>query len=145
MSDNNKTVKRGFFKKSDIIVIGCLLAIALASIVGLKYYQGLKQSEQMWAILTTPKQDYRINLSTSENKKYIIDLAVVSDIPAKLEINNCQIRFIDVDCPDHICENYGFLSSSYDIAVCMPNQIALTVYNNEEIQTKFDETIELTP
>lgn len=58
----------------------------------------------------------------------IWDLQETCHIPVHLETDHGRIRFIDVDCPDHICENTGWLSIAYQSAVCMPNRTAVTIY-----------------
>lgn len=47
------------------------------------------------------------------------------------EVKEGAIRFVDVDCPDHICEDEGFVSLEGQTAVCMPNRVALSIYGSE--------------
>ena len=49
-------------------------------------------------------------------------------VPVFLERDGGRIRFVDVDCPDHICEKTGWISMAYQSAVCMPNRTVVTVY-----------------
>ena len=44
-----------------------------------------------------------------------------------LEIKNHKIRFINVDCPDKICEKTGFLQQEGDLAVCLPNRYSVRI------------------
>ncbi len=44
-----------------------------------------------------------------------------------LEVENGAIRFVDSPCPDHLCENYGWLSQTGDFAACMPALVSVVV------------------
>lgn len=59
--------------------------------------------------------DYRITLREEYN------------VPVSFEVRSGAIRFVDVDCPDHICEQAGFLSTDGQTAVCMPNRVTVIV------------------
>ena len=49
-------------------------------------------------------------------------------VPANLELDHNQIRFVNVDCPDHLCEKSGWLVENHQSAVCMPNKTVVSVY-----------------
>ncbi len=49
-------------------------------------------------------------------------------VPVQLERDQGRIRFINVECPDHICEKTGWLSMAHQSAVCMPNRTVVTIY-----------------
>ena len=68
-----------------------------------------------------------IPLNQNENS-VIWDLQDQYHVPVHLETEHGRIRFVDVDCPDHICENTGWLSLEYQSAVCMPNRTVVTIY-----------------
>ena len=55
-----------------------------------------------------------------------------ADPSIRFEIRDGAIRFIESDCPDHICENAGFLSRRGDTAACLPRRTVLTVIGGEE-------------
>ena len=44
-----------------------------------------------------------------------------------LEVRDGAIRFVDSQCPDHICENFGWLSKEHDQAVCAPAGVVVSV------------------
>lgn len=48
-------------------------------------------------------------------------------LPVTLEVSEGRIRFVDSQCPDHICEGYGWLSKEHDQAVCMPAGVVVSV------------------
>lgn len=55
------------------------------------------------------------------------------DLPGEenvhFEVKDHRIRFYQVNCPDKICEQAGYLSKEGDIAVCMPNQYHVKLYS----------------
>ena len=38
-------------------------------------------------------------------------------VPANLELDHNRIRFVNVDCPDHLCEKSGWLVENHQSAV----------------------------
>ncbi len=69
----------------------------------------------------------------------LIDLSTAKDTTFTLEncenvhfeIQNHQIRFVNVECPDHLCEKFGFLSHPGETAVCMPNRVSVTIIGTD--------------
>lgn len=55
-----------------------------------------------------------------ENKKIKINGGV-------LEIKDGAIRYCDCDCPDKLCEKFGWLASNGATASCVPNKTVVTV------------------
>lgn len=49
------------------------------------------------------------------------------DVPVFFELLDGRIRFVDVGCPDKLCEGFGWLDSAGESAVCMPNRVSVTV------------------
>lgn len=41
-------------------------------------------------------------------------------LPVTLQVQEGRIRFIHSQCPDHICENTGWLQYEGDEAICLP-------------------------
>ena len=54
-------------------------------------------------------------------------------VPANLELDHNRIRFVNVECPDHLCEKSGWLMENHQSAVCMPNKIVVSVYGLSEV------------
>ena len=54
-------------------------------------------------------------------------------IPANLEMDHNRIRFVNVQCPDHLCEKSGWLVEHHQSAVCMPNKTVVSVYKVNEV------------
>jgi len=61
----------------------------------------------------------------------LIDLRADYDLPVTLEIRDHAIRFYQSQCPDHLCEGFGFLSRPAQSAACLPNRCVLTLYGED--------------
>ncbi len=105
-------------KKQEIAVIGVLLLAALAvwAVFGLKSRKGNVASVNYdgSVVMTIP---------LNEDGFYYVD----ADLPVSLEVSGGAIRFVNSQCPDHICEGYGYISEVGESAVCMPAKVAVTV------------------
>lgn len=67
-----------------------------------------------------------LELPLESTPNQTIDLSVYG-VPASLEIEDGKIRFVNVTCPDHICEKTGWVWMDGQSAVCMPNRTAVVV------------------
>lgn len=56
----------------------------------------------------------------------VIDLREPFGLPASVEVREGSARFVQVDCPDHICEQTGWIGPLAPTAVCMPNRMSLS-------------------
>lgn len=138
------SAKRSYFKKSDFILIVGILAVALVSMIGLKVYQGKMADGTLWAVIDAPSGEYRIDL-TAVTEPTLLDLEPIAGLPATLEIKDLQCRLVNVDCPDHICEGFGWLSASYDTATCMPNRFVVGIYTEKEMGSRMETAVDITP
>ena len=69
-----------------------------------------------------------VRLALSQDGTYPIEGAA---LPVTLEVKDGAVRFVNSVCPDHICENAGYLSMEGQTAVCMPNRTSLSIYGEE--------------
>lgn len=53
--------------------------------------------------------------------------------PVSFEVRDGRIRFIDVTCPDHLCEQTGWCQNPGDRAVCLPNRTSLICYDKASL------------
>lgn len=65
-----------------------------------------------------------VRLSLGRDGRYSVE---GGRLPVTLEIADGRIRFVESQCPDHICERYGWLSRENDQAVCMPAGVMVSV------------------
>ncbi len=123
--EQNQDKKRAS-RRLNLILAVVLCAVVLLCLVLLWVQQSRKETgtvAKVWldgqVVLTFDLGDYE--------ESTLVDLEPVTGRTAKVELKDHQIRFVQVDCPDHVCEGYGFLSQVNQTAVCMPNRLVITV------------------
>ena len=66
--------------------------------------------------------DVRQELSLNKDGVFRFD-----GIDAEFEVKNGKIRLTHATCPDKICEKTGYIGSSGQSIICVPNKITVTV------------------
>lgn len=117
-------MERSVMSKKDLLLIGGILLISLLLGGFFLLKQGSGSCVAALSIDGTIVDTYDLN--REENQ--LIDLQESYGVPVVLEIRDGAICFYESVCPDHICENYGFISREGETAVCMPNRTVLTIY-----------------
>ena len=109
-------------KKLDInkIMIGGLLVFSLVAMC-IRYMTADKGEYAMVAIDGT---NARYEISLEEDA---IHTVTEGNFLVTLEVKDGAIRFINSQCPDHLCEGFGFVSEEDDFAVCMPAGVAVLI------------------
>lgn len=116
--------KRLIPRKSELIV----LLVSCCLVLSFWLYTGFRKKEHIMAgVYIGGDQVMVIDLSKEERNR-VIDLSPYS-VPGKLEVEGYRIRFIQVACPDHICEKTGWIGRDGESAVCMPNRAAVLIYS----------------
>ena len=95
------------------VVIICLIVILMT--------KRPVNNEVIVQILYNNQIVQEINLTNSADMQFTLS----ENEGVRLEIFNHQIRFQEVDCPDKLCENYGYLKHANEIAICLPNRVSL--------------------
>lgn len=106
---------RPLYRKSDFAVLGILLVAAIAGFI-------------LWSVYRTSGAVARVTVLTngvhteqlvplSEDATLHIDGAA---LPVTLEVREGRIRFVHTVCPDHLCENTGWISHEGESAICLP-------------------------
>lgn len=81
-----------------------------------------------YAVITYEQQELaRLPLSqyTEETTLALSELGV--DRSVYFLIREGKICFVNVDCPDHLCENFGWIGKAGESAVCLPNKVAVRI------------------
>lgn len=112
--------KRAFIQKRDLFILLVLLAAAL----GIWYWYAKKPSGAAAVVSFADKRE-QMQIFLSENKTYTF--VGDNEIPVTLKVQDGSIQFVDSQCPDHICEGVGKLSSQGQSAVCMPAGVSVTI------------------
>ena len=108
--------------KKNIIFAACILLLAAVLAVVLR--QGRTEGGQAM-VRIVGAQEHTISLA--EDKIYTFDKAQGAALPVTLEVADGQIRFIQSQCPDHVCENFGWLRYTHDEAICLPAGVVVAI------------------
>ena len=100
-----------------------LFALAILAAAGLLALWGMGRGAGAQAVVSVAQGETR-RISLAQDGVYQIEGAPFS---VTLEVKDGAIRFVDSQCPDHICENYGWLSKEHDQAVCAPGGVVVTI------------------
>ena len=75
-----------------------------------------------------------LDISLQEDARYDLESG---DYTIHLEVKDGAIAFVDSPCPDHLCENYGWLSREGDWAACLPARASLTIVSGKHFSVFF--------
>lgn len=127
MNELNET-KRKFMKKSDVIII---IALVLLSALLFFFMYGGKSEKLRAEIIYNGDVVMEIDLQNAENQIFTLK----ENPNVSFEIKDGKIAFVDVNCPDKLCERNGFLSRPNETSICLPNRTTLNIKANgrEEI------------
>ncbi len=113
---NQDSGSRRIFKLSDIVIAAVILLVAVIMLINsgsggsyaAVYYNGEQVgSYPLYESGLYPLEEYGVTLEVSDKK----------------------IRVSDSDCPDKVCVKTGFISSSKQTIVCLPNRISVRIIN----------------
>lgn len=108
-------------KRELLIVIG-IICLAL---FGLMFYQN--QPKSQFAIVTdTYKDEVVLRFDVNVDAYYEID---VINGKFHIEVKDGKYRAVDVDCPNQVCVNMGWMPSMdyYAPIICLPNGIIISI------------------
>lgn len=121
-------MERKTASKKDIWLIGGILLMAAA--LSLLFLLGQKGGGTQAVLSIDGKNVAVYELAAMEDQ--LIDLNELYGVPVLLEIKDHAICFKESQCPDHICEDYGYISRETESAVCMPNRTVLSIYSVQD-------------
>lgn len=122
-SSNQKMPK--LFQKRDLWIIG---GIVLLAAILLAVYQINKDEGATATVTIGLSTGTQETMTLDLNKDQIIDIDT-ADLPVHLEIKNGRIRFINSECEDHNCENFGWLQNQGEWAACLPAGVVVRINN----------------
>lgn len=122
--------QRDFANKKELIVIGIVLLIAILAAALIFLPRAEADTHNIAKISLNGSEMMLIDLAGEDQ---ILDLHEKYGVPAVLELKEHRIRCMEVDCPDQICVNTGFVWRELESAICLPNRLAITIHPREEI------------
>lgn len=123
-----KMAKRRW-RLSELLTAG--VALGLAAGAAVRFVSPASPLPLVAVVMVDGEQRLEIPLSNLEGTVRF-SLLEEYGVPVHLQAEEGRIRFVDVDCPDHLCEKSGWLVEPYQSAVCMPNRTVVTVYEARE-------------
>ncbi len=122
-------------KKDIKFIIGMLVLIL--GICGYALWDSMTKEDDglnTAVIMVAGKEVMCVDLDGEKDSFQITGEAYVTDedpdaenIVATFERDENGIRFVNSQCPDHVCENTGYCLYKGDTAICMPGQITLVI------------------
>ena len=110
-----------FIRPFEAVVIGIILFGSIAAI----FMINRSGSGTRTAVIRCG--DIRYELSLAEDGRFRFD-----GIDAGFEVKNGKIRLAEASCPDKICEKTGYIGSSGQSIICVPNKITVAVVGSDE-------------
>lgn len=108
-------------KPFEAVIMGSVLFVSIAAI----FLMNRSGSGSRTAVICCG--DIRHKLSLDEDGSFRFD-----GIDAEFEVKGGKIRITKVSCPDKICENTGYIGSSGQSIICVPNKITVAVVGSDE-------------
>lgn len=111
------------------VIILVILAIAIIAMILLKkqsqestcYAEIYRDQELIQTIdLTNVEEPYQLRIDYGEDDYNV------------LEVRKGSIGIVESSCPDHLCENMGFIDSSLMPITCLPNHLVIRIVNAAE-------------
>ena len=112
-------------KRNDIVLIIIILLIAI-----LFFYFYPKENGKIANVYY--ENDLILKIDLKENKEY--DVTGYNG-NVHLVVENGKIKVEEENSPKHLCSKQGFISSSYETIVCLPNKIVIKIESEDSIDT----------
>ena len=108
-------------KPFEAVIIGIILLGSIAAI----FIMNRSGNGSQTAVICCG--DVRHELALDEDGLFRFD-----GIDAEFEVKNGKIRMTEASCPDKICEKTGYIGSSGQSIICVPNKITVAVVGSDE-------------
>jgi len=117
---NSSSEKRKLISKYDFFIIFIVLVLCAVVI----FFMNRKDNDNTFAQISYDGTIVKtIDLSSAQD-----EIFTLKDNPkVHFQIKNSQIRFIQTECPDKLCENIGYISKANETAICLPNKVTLKI------------------
>lgn len=117
-------------KKREWIIVAVLLAVCIAAAFFL--YRPKQATNGVVAVISVDGEELR-RIDLSSDDAYTFRIEEETGKPVSFEVQDGRIRFVDVTCPDHLCEQTGWCQNPGDRAVCLPNRTSLICYDKASL------------
>ena len=124
-----KRYRRSFYSRGmrirKIVGIVVLVAVVLAAaaLLFVLYRANAPKAEPLVAVVDFG-DGITETIPLDEDHDYLYD---VGDYIVHLQVKDGAVAFLDSQCPDHVCEQFGWLSEQDAWAACVPAGVYVTV------------------
>lgn len=116
-------MEKSKIKRKEVLIIAFLIIICSAVIF---FFQIQSNTGTVAEIYYDGELIREVYLDKEDDQLIALD----GEGKVNAEIEDHKIRFVNVNCPDKLCEHVGFLYKDGDIAVCMPNLYHIKIVSN---------------
>lgn len=116
-----------FFKRTDIIIIACIIIIS-GALMGI-YRYNMSEDDVKAEIYYYNDLINTVDLSQGQERVFTIPQS--ENILLQV-YEDGSIAFIESDCPDKICIRTGKISEPGEFAACLPNGVVIKVVPKNE-------------
>ena len=106
--------------------------LLLAAVVLFWALRGREQGEALVAVADFG-DGVTETIPLDKDYDYLYD---VGDYVVHLQVKDCAIAFQDSQCPDHVCEQFGWLSQKDAWAACVPAGVYVKLYAADDAAVK---------
>lgn len=116
-------------KKNDILLVFFIVVISFSLLM---LFNTKKTDGTLAKVYYENELVLKIDMTTSNIKTYVV-AGYNGDVIIKA--GNGKIRVEDEDSPLHLCSKQGWVSSSYEPIVCLPNRVVINIESEQKIDT----------
>lgn len=120
----SSTPKPTFAKKRDIIIIAVVLLAAVLLYLAWQAWAKPGGVAQITVVTPGQTQQQVYLLPLNQDTLYTVP---GTEFAVTIQVQQGQVRFVNSQCPDHLCENFGWLNKEGEEAVCLPAGVWLRV------------------
>lgn len=117
---------RKFTGRKEIWLICLLVVVLLFSIF---FFPRGKTGDIIATVYYQSEEYTKINLTQAKDGTII---EVPGDLPVTLKVKNHRIRFVGAQCPDKVCEQYGYIGTPGEQAICLPAKVGILIHSQKE-------------
>lgn len=114
-------------KQSDILIIVIVLLMA-----GILFVNFNKEDNDNLIAKVYYENILKLTIDLNKNNEYDVE-GYNGNI--HIVVENKKIKVEEENSPKHLCSKQGFISSSYQTIVCLPNKILIKIEDNNSIDT----------
>lgn len=116
------TENRKFVEKKEVLFFVFMVIILYLVI----FFFPMEKTGDIIATVYYQSEKYtEINLTQASDGTVI---QVSGDLPVQLEVKDHGIAFIHAQCPDKICEQYGYIKKAGQQAICLPAKVSVIIH-----------------